>query len=298
MIARLRLRSLGLQDVVMDVNPFDAGISCDLVKNGLREPLNSFFISWFCKKYAPDVVDIGGNIGYFPLIELASGCSSVTVFEPVMETYSFLVNNLSGYFNVQCFNNAVGGNDFDGRIAVFTKKNLSSLVPSGDWIHRLGSEFVYDQDVKVLSLKSAVDVSMVGSFGGMLRMDIEGYELDVLREIPECISFVNLEFHVPVFGFDKAMKFIDDMDKQGFELVLLTRELDGYVGLFRWFGIKILEFYSKFVSKRIFVNPSRDELVKVFSYASECPHLFFVRKSLKKNVVDYLLGDDYLVKEF
>ena len=68
------------------LNPNDEGISVDLYAWGFREPINTFMLFKFMlteKKDLDGVIDIGSNLGYFPLIELASGVRQVIAIEPV-----------------------------------------------------------------------------------------------------------------------------------------------------------------------------------------------------------------------
>ena len=55
------------------LNPLDEGFSKEFYLYGFREPLNTFAIFNNVTKSQPIVLDVGGNLGYFPLVELAAG---------------------------------------------------------------------------------------------------------------------------------------------------------------------------------------------------------------------------------
>ena len=76
------------------LNPLDVGFSREFNAYGFREPLNTF--AFFCQvaKKKPVVLDVGGNLGYFALVELQAGAKKVVVVEPVPSTFSFLAKTL------------------------------------------------------------------------------------------------------------------------------------------------------------------------------------------------------------
>ena len=72
------------------LNPLDRGFSREFNVYGFREPLNTF--AFFCDvaKKKPVVLDIGGNLGYFSLVELQAGAKKVISVEPVPSTFKLL----------------------------------------------------------------------------------------------------------------------------------------------------------------------------------------------------------------
>ena len=93
---KLDLKAIGVSHNKREIllNPNDEGLSAQLLAYGFREPINSYLLSQFIKKENFDVViDVGSNIGYFPIVELESGAKKVIVIEPVPETFGFLHKN-------------------------------------------------------------------------------------------------------------------------------------------------------------------------------------------------------------
>jgi len=90
----LNISALNLVKHLIHVNSQYKGLSFVLNKLGFREPLNSLFLSRLIREHKTYVVDVGGNVGYFPLIGLLSGAEFVEVYEPVTETYDILSKNV------------------------------------------------------------------------------------------------------------------------------------------------------------------------------------------------------------
>ena len=90
----IKTEKIGLQDGSIYVNPKDQGLSNQLLKYGIREPINCYFLVKTIKSQKPSILDVGGNIGYFPIIETLSKAKVVTVYEPVTENFKFLTKNM------------------------------------------------------------------------------------------------------------------------------------------------------------------------------------------------------------
>ena len=90
---RLDLKVIGVSNNKSEIqlNPNDEGLSAQLLAYGFREPINCYLLSQFIKKEKLYVfIDVGSNIGYFPIVELESGAKKVIVIEPAPETFRFL----------------------------------------------------------------------------------------------------------------------------------------------------------------------------------------------------------------
>lgn len=277
MNAELCLKPFGLWNEVIEVNPNDNGISQDLLRFGFREPLNTFYFSRLLKKLNRrrsnmDVVDIGGNIGYFPMIEGMCFDGRITVFEPVMDTFKYLVRNLGFVHNMRLVNCAVGHYTGLARIKVEDKRNWSHMVEDGDGMgHYFGVE-----DVDMVSLEDAL--------GGMdevlLRFDVEGFELRILAgEVPECVKWVVFELHPEKIGFDESMMLLGDLEDQGFDMILVLNDLGRWFSLIKRFGMFPVWVHNQF-KKCVHPFPDFDELcdlIEVFEDKGVCPHLYLRR---------------------
>lgn len=123
------------------------------------------------------VVDVGANVGYFSLALAHSGCK-VYAFEPQHVLYDLLVKNVTGY-DVGCFNRGLGDKAGIGkmpRIRYGERGNYGGLSIGGR--SELGSIEVY---VEPLDRRGLQDISL-------LKVDVEGYELQVLKGAVETIE--------------------------------------------------------------------------------------------------------------
>jgi FkbM family methyltransferase len=167
-----------IQGSKMILNLKRGGIHTDLFMHGYREPEATKVMQEILTKDMT-VLDIGANIGYYALME-AKRCKRVIALEPDMDNFRNLSKNIgiNGYTNIQPYLMAAG--DKDG-----TLEFALSKVPN--W-HRVavGGE----KDVVIVPV-SKVDTFLenVGSPKiDLLRMDVEGYEYNILEGARETIK--------------------------------------------------------------------------------------------------------------
>jgi FkbM family methyltransferase len=273
--AILNLSPLNLGKYLIHVNSNDRGLSFVLNKLGFREPLNSFFLSRLIRENKPYVVDVGGNVGYFPLIELLSGAEFVEVYEPVTETYNILSKNLRQFPNVMLYNLAIDVEKGVNTIQVFDHYNQASMLQDFKVQIETGVEPRYEQTVHTRTLKQVA----VNKENVLLRMDIEGYEEKVLEHIPDNINLLSFELHTLMLGAERAYSLIEHLQDKGFRISLMLRELDTIYGL--TLMICYLKYFPAFiynlVDRRIYKNPSNKLMLKIFQTSRECPHIYAVR---------------------
>jgi FkbM family methyltransferase len=273
--AVLNLSPLSLGRYLINVNSKDRGLSFVLNKIGFREPLNSFFLSRLIRENKPYVVDVGGNVGYFPLIELLSGAEFVEVYEPVTETYNILSKNLQRFPNVMLHNLAIDVEKGVGTIQVFDHYNQASMLQDFSVQIETGVKPSYEQTVHTRTLKQVA----VSKENVLLRMDIEGYEEKVLTHIPDNINFLSFELHTLMLGAERAYALIEHLQDQGFRISLMLRELDTIYGL--TLLICYLKYFPAFIynliDRRIYKNPSNKLMLEIFQTSRECPHIYAVR---------------------
>lgn len=143
-------------------------------------------------------VDIGANIGFFTLLALnKKGYQSALVFEPTPETFQRLRKNIRSNnlgSRVKLYNKAVGS-------------ERSVLQLAQDDFHTGGNQVVADKkenttEVEVIPFTAALqEHSRVKSSDiGFLKIDVEGFELEVLKGMkgvlqklqPETLIFIEI----------------------------------------------------------------------------------------------------------
>jgi FkbM family methyltransferase len=167
-----------IQGSKMILNLKRGGIHTDLFMHGYREPEATRVMHGILTKDMT-VLDIGANIGYYALME-SKVCKRVIALEPDIDNYTNLKKNIAvnKYTNIQPYLMAAG--DKDG-----TLEFALSKVPN--W-HRVavGGE----KDVVIVPV-SKVD-TFLDKIGNpkidLLRMDVEGYEYNILEGAKETIK--------------------------------------------------------------------------------------------------------------
>ncbi|MEZ0290158.1 MAG: FkbM family methyltransferase [Sulfolobales archaeon] len=216
MIRKLReakwLRELRVRDrkVKILLNPKDRGLSLELALWGFREPLSGRL---FIENLRSDdiVLDIGSNIGYYAIQEaVVVERGLVYAFEPVEENRVFLHKNIriNDLNNVIVYDYAISSSSGFLNMCVSREKNTSHII--------LLAEDLRDcervEKVKALSLKELTKV--LNERPSVLRMDIEGFEHTLLRDINikpliRDLRLLYVEIH-PAKGLSSSIKRLLD----------------------------------------------------------------------------------------
>jgi len=263
----------------IQLNPKDEGLSAQLLAYGFREPINCYLLSQFIKKENFDVIiDVGSNIGYFPIIELESGAKRVIAIEPVPETFRFLHKNVEKYSNVNTINAAVSVHNSEETLFIAAQKNLSTIIPDENYLEAAKTSIVDKVTVQALTLQTIIDKVGINGRRVLLRMDIEGYEKVVGYDLPDEIKAISLEFHRPVLGYEDSMKLLNHWEDSGFKVVTLSRGVDGLSPFIKRFGLlPVLRVYE-LRGQRLFVNPDKSTIDYVFRLNKENPHMCLLRE--------------------
>lgn len=190
----------------MYLNPHDEGISRDLKENEIREPVSTYTYQDALEgRSSVTVVEIGANIGYYALqpCSILGDSAEVICIEPDPQNAEILRENISlnGYEdNMDVFVGAVGDETGKADLRRTKKSNLSTLHPRQ---HRGQEKDTISVDIKPLGdWLSGADVEY--SDIDVLRMDVEGHEIAILRGAEPVLSEVNellchIEFHPTLF---------------------------------------------------------------------------------------------------
>lgn len=175
----LRLFNVGrivrnVQGSLMLLNLKDRGIQTDLFMHGIREVQATKHLRSIMQ---PDwtMVEIGANIGYYALME-ARAVKRVIAIEPGPDNYKGLMTNiaLNGYRNIETHQLAIG--DHKGVVGFEISKACN-------WNKIARPNVTGDVQVQMTTL----DDFLQGRKIDFLRMDVEGYELCILKGMPQTI---------------------------------------------------------------------------------------------------------------
>jgi FkbM family methyltransferase len=194
----------------------DCGIHRDLYLDGVREPGSTrFFAS--CLSKEDTVLDIGANIGYYALLE-APRVRRVFAAEPCPDNVERLRENIriNSCDNVVVVPKAFGGTVGTGRLNISSRSNWHSLLPARE-----------------TTAGVPVEVTTVDAFAGrherptVVRMDVEGYELEVvrgMRETGSALSLVFIEVHSYLLGRRGTDELFGVLEESGLRPVFIVKD--------------------------------------------------------------------------
>jgi len=205
------------------------------VSGGLRTTWNLYYkrihephvTSIFCSLITPGatVVDVGASLGYYTLLaaKRVGNDGSVYAFEPHPPSFERLIENvkLNNWKNVQAFNFAISDKKGEKKLYVF-KSGMAS-----------GSSFALKRDsvpitVKTMRLEDAVKTDI-----DLVKMDIEGAEVEVLKGMERILAKgkvkIICEVHpkdISLLGHDVA-EITELLKKHNYRIYLIDEEGSG-----------------------------------------------------------------------
>lgn len=159
------------------------------------------------------VIDVGGNVGSYGLqLREAGFRGRIISFEPTAGAYEALAacaRDDGGWTAVRA---ALG--ETDGEVTINVAANRaasSSILPMGDLHRRLAPDagYVATETVPLMTLDRALEGELAAGERTLLKMDVQGYEAEILKgacrilgqvDLIECeLSFVSLYDGQPLF---------------------------------------------------------------------------------------------------
>lgn len=197
----------------------DHGISRELYIYGKREHFTTDLMASGSLMNSGDVVlDIGANIGYYALMEAeAVGPRGVVLaIEPVVSNHAILKENIAynQLENIVTYNIAVGDYNGSGQMLISDHSNWSRLtrVPIPDTTCGC-------QEVEVVTLDRFLADKPRPS---LIRMDVEGYEINILRGMQETMAKAGpkilVEFHPNLLNEVQIDEFFETLARHGYML--------------------------------------------------------------------------------
>ncbi len=217
----------------MYLNPKDGGLSTDLFIDKSREIMAT---NEFQKILKPGMViaDAGANIGYYALMEAKAVGENGAVYaiEPVPENVELLKKNVTTntYKNIEVIKAAAGSKKGKAKFFVSTKSNLGSMVESAN-----EKDIETEMEVDVLPLDTILKGKRSPDF---VRMDVEGYELEILKGMTQVLKKKKLglfiEVHAEFMGKDKTIEFFKLLKANGFKSCKIFHDLPGKMRAINW----------------------------------------------------------------
>jgi FkbM family methyltransferase len=217
------------------LNPADEGFSKEFYLSGFREPLNTFAIFKNVEKKNPVILDVGSNLGYFPLVELQAGAKHVIAVEPVPSTFALLSRTLKGFKNATLLNMALS--DAQETLKLYVSNNRNVTSSSEHLLSYCGHKISEEIYVEATSLPAIADQYPISA----VRMDVEGHEYRILGgNIPNQIETICIELHtIPPYRKIHTAKLLRHLNRQGFQAAVVITEMGyGYYSIVKYLGLK------------------------------------------------------------
>ena len=158
------------------------------------------------------IIDLGANLGYYPLIEYQklNGSGKIYALEPSPSNFETLKKNIihnKADDLVETFQYAGGEKAGKEKFYLSTHSNVNTMIPkefsTGKDSLGVGEEYI---EVEVIELSSFIkDVGQID----LIRMDIEGYEVEVFKGLRAAIKSglfsgqIVFECHSPKYDDNK-----------------------------------------------------------------------------------------------
>lgn len=175
---------------------------------------------------AKTVIDVGANVGQFA-VACAKLFPSVAVhsFEPIPDCVGKLNRNVKRLSGVHVYSVALGEHSGDVMFHVNSHRHSSSVLTLGER-HRCA--FPYAREIATIKVPlSTLDLEMASvslERPVLLKLDVQGYESQVLEGAPETlkrVDYILLEASFrPLYEGERTfMEIARTLEKQGFEFV-------------------------------------------------------------------------------
>ena len=171
------------------------------------------------------LVDIGANVGQFTLLTLAlHPAVNVEAFEPLSGPAAVFRRLFEGDSRVNLHQVAIGPAETTALMNVSKREDSSSLLPitSRQTENFPGTEKVGVETVRVVTLSSVLESDAIRA-PALLKLDVQGYELEALRGCADMLHlfdriYAELSFVEFYEGQALADKVIDFLSKAGFAI--------------------------------------------------------------------------------
>lgn len=225
-VAIKKIHSNYPENLIVDVNdyklaviPGDLGISSELLMFKTHEPLTTQLLSKELKK-GMTCLDIGGNIGYYTLLEskIIGDEGKVIAIEPSPTNFQHLKKNLEiqNTKNVDAYNFAAGDVDGSVNFLVYQESNGSFTIPDGETTD-LPGELIKVPSKRMDTFLEELNIDHVD----FVRMDVEGYEHHIIQGMINIIKkskpMFQIEIHASILGKEGTKKFLKEFQTHGYE---------------------------------------------------------------------------------
>ena len=183
-------------------------------------------------------LDVGANLGNWSadLLEVIPN-SKIVAFEPSKATFDLLTQRFSNFSAIHCENIALGSENRNATLfSNETASGWASLTKRR--LEHFGIDFSQTEDVTVQTLDHWIQSSKKPHLPNILKLDVEGHELDVLNGAKQLLNTIEIiQFEFGGCNID-TKTFLQDfwyfLLERNFELFRVTPR-----------GVKLIEGYQE-----------------------------------------------------
>lgn len=209
--------TIKLGDKDFHLHPSVMGLSATTLMFGVHEPENTKLYTAMLKK-GYTVLDIGGNIGYFPLIarDAVGESGFVYTLEPVPDTFEVLCQNVAKYKNIKPLAIAIGKENGESTLHISHVPNWSGLISYS------GQDTLKSIPITTRSVDSLVEEMAIAP--KVIRMDIEGGEINAIAGAVTTLAKYKpnlcIELHPTIVGKKSIAELIKLLSTFGYDRVV------------------------------------------------------------------------------
>jgi FkbM family methyltransferase len=266
----------------------DPGICRQLIRLGRREAEQRFIVHNTLRP-GMRVLDLGANVGYYTVMmaRLAGPLGHVYAVEPHPANFRLLeanvaLNGIKGRTTLQHV--AIGTRDGVQPLWATDHSNWHSFhKPEIDlkleWLRKYQRKVVGHIDVETRTLDSYLADKPPIDY---LRMDLEGYEIEILRNLPANRPHVLFETHPEFYarGGEDMRAVLEDLClRRGFQIHLLVSDFDAGTpeypdieparAVFERKGYGDENVVARFRSRSVYSNLRQDDAIDLICRAEQ-----------------------------
>ena len=216
--------SIKTNEVLLQIDLKDKGISQDLFLYGNREPYSTEFFKNDIQNN-DNIVDIGANIGYYAILEsIIAENGKIYAIEPIPKSMQILRKNseLNKRINIEFFTMGIGREDGELSINIYDKSNYASFTNNPH------TKVISTHKVQMMRLDKFLS-TFVKTSPTYIRMDVEGFETEIIGGMQNLLESFQpfklfIEIHPFLITHEDLIAMIDTLKNNGFKIRAIFNE--------------------------------------------------------------------------
>jgi len=269
-IKRFIIRKIFNYEMYLDI--YDEGLSKQLIKYRKRELDHKYILDQVLSP-GSIVLDIGANIGYYALMELnLIGPSGFLIaVEPSPSNVSLLEKNIKLNHknnNTRVISGAISSSKGREKFFLSHASNLNTFHNYGTVSQHLSGEEIEVETFRVIDVLTKQEIS---SGLDLIRMDVEGHEVDVLngmiKEITEGVLSPSIIFETHISRYTKendmelTLSLLFDL---GYKVKFMASSWEKGTEIIQNFGYsKVDDIKTDGVTRALFKNIDNQDSINI-----------------------------------